>query len=90
MQALEVIHELQKLFPIKRSPMRLRLTVPEPQFSSLMEKLNAWNANIVSKDQSGNQISVVSMNCYVLELRFLPDCLCFRRFSFPCTCKKID
>ena len=59
-QALEVIHELQKHFPIKRSPMRLRLIVPDHEFSSLSEKLTAWNASIISEDQSGSQISTVS------------------------------
>ncbi|XP_058207987.1 uncharacterized protein LOC131321019 [Rhododendron vialii] len=58
-QALEVIHELQKHFPIKRSPMRLRLTVPEQEFSSISEKLNSWNASIVSKDESGNHLSIM-------------------------------
>ncbi|XP_008805180.2 ribosome maturation protein SBDS [Phoenix dactylifera] len=58
-QALEVIRELEKHFPIKRSPMRLRLIVPEKNFSVLMDKLNGWNASIVSKDESGNQLSVV-------------------------------
>lgn len=65
MQALEVIHELQKHFPIKRSPMRLRLTVPEQEVSALLEKLTAWNASIVSKDPSGNQLSIVSLNSQV-------------------------
>ncbi|KAJ9166746.1 hypothetical protein P3X46_021451 [Hevea brasiliensis] len=41
-QALEVIRQLQKYFPIKLSPMRLRLTVTEPKFSTLLEKLNTW------------------------------------------------
>jgi len=58
-QALEVIHELQKHFPIKRSPMRLRICVPEKDFSSLLEKLNVWNANVVLKDYSGSQPSVI-------------------------------
>lgn len=58
-QALEVIHELQKHFPIKRSPMKLRLCVPEKDFSSLLEKLNVWNASVVSKDDSGSQPSVI-------------------------------
>lgn len=58
-QALEVIRELQKYFPIKRSPMRLRLTIPEQNFSSLSEKLNSWNSSIVSKDESGNQLSII-------------------------------
>ncbi|KAL6211227.1 hypothetical protein ACLB2K_016454 [Fragaria x ananassa] len=58
-QALEVIHELQKQFPIKRSPMRLRLTVPEQEVSALLEKLTTWNASIVSKDPSGNQLSII-------------------------------
>lgn len=60
MQALEVIRELQKHFPIKRSPMRLKLIVPEQNISSLMEKLNAWNASVVLKDESGSQLSIVS------------------------------
>lgn len=58
-QALEVIRELQKHFPIKRSPMRVGLTVPEQNISSLMEKLDAWNASIVSKDNSGSQLSLI-------------------------------
>ncbi|KAF5725287.1 hypothetical protein HS088_TW23G00008 [Tripterygium wilfordii] len=58
-QALEVIRELQKHFPIKRSPMRLRLTVPAQNFSSLTEKLGSWSASIASKDESANQLSVI-------------------------------
>ncbi|XP_076891208.1 uncharacterized protein LOC143542526 [Bidens hawaiensis] len=58
-QALDVIRELQKHFPIKRSPMRLRLTLPQDKFDSLTEKLNEWKAIILSKDESGNQLSVV-------------------------------
>lgn len=61
MQALEVIRELQKHFPIKRAPMRLRFTVTEQNVSSLLEKLNAWNASIISRDESASQISVVSL-----------------------------
>lgn len=37
-QALDLIRELQKQFPIKRSPMRLRLVVPENQEPSLLNK----------------------------------------------------
>ncbi|KAA8538332.1 hypothetical protein F0562_027845 [Nyssa sinensis] len=69
-QALDVIQELQKHFPIKRSPMRLRLAVPEQNFSSLLEKLNAWNASIVSKDETGSQLSII---CEV-EPGFFRDC----------------
>ncbi|KAF5735465.1 ribosome maturation protein SBDS-like [Tripterygium wilfordii] len=58
-QALEVIRELLKHFPIKRSPMKLRLTVPAQKFSSLNEKLDSWSACIASRDESGNQLSVV-------------------------------
>ena len=61
LQALEVIRELQKHFPIKRSPMRLRLTVPEGNLPSLMEKLSSLNASIIAKDESADQISVVSL-----------------------------
>ncbi|XP_021675732.2 uncharacterized protein LOC110661414 isoform X2 [Hevea brasiliensis] len=59
LEALEVIRELQKHFPIKRSPMRLRLIIAKPNLSTLLEKLNAWNATIVSKDESGSQLSVI-------------------------------
>ncbi|OAY76983.1 ribosome maturation protein SBDS [Ananas comosus] len=69
-QALEVIRELQKHFPIKRSPMRLRLFVPEKNFSTLIEKLGAWNANLTSRDESGNQPSVVCE----LEPSLFRDC----------------
>ncbi|KAL4312425.1 hypothetical protein GQ457_01G028430 [Hibiscus cannabinus] len=58
-QALEVIRQLQNNFPIKRSPMRLRLIVPGQNFQSLCEKLNEWGATTVSKDESGTQFSVI-------------------------------
>ncbi|GFP80226.1 ribosome maturation protein sbds [Phtheirospermum japonicum] len=58
-QALEVIRELQKQFPIKRSPMRLRLTVPAENISSLVEKLKSWNSAIISRDESGTKLSVI-------------------------------
>ncbi|OMO95029.1 Ribosome maturation protein SBDS [Corchorus capsularis] len=57
--ALEVIRELQKNFPIKRSPMRLRLNVPGENFHALSEKLNEWSATIVSKDESGSELLLV-------------------------------
>ncbi|OWM72588.1 ribosome maturation protein SBDS [Punica granatum] len=69
-QALEVIRELQKHFPIKRAPMRLRFTVAEHNFSSLLEKLDTWNASISSKDENGNQISLI---CEI-EPGFYRDC----------------
>ncbi|KAI3831651.1 hypothetical protein MKX03_021127 [Papaver bracteatum] len=58
-QVSEVIHELQRCYPIKRAPMRLRLTIPEENACSLMKKLNSWNAEIVSKVESENQPSLV-------------------------------
>lgn len=58
-QALEVIRELQKHFPIKRSPMKLRLTVTEQKLSSLLDKLTPWGATILSKDEAENQLSVI-------------------------------
>ncbi|KNA17875.1 hypothetical protein SOVF_075930 [Spinacia oleracea] len=58
-QALDVIHQLVKKFPIKRSPMRLRLTVGEQNFSTVLEKLGTWNGEIVTMDESGTQFSVV-------------------------------
>lgn len=72
MQALEVIHELQKQFPIKRSPMRLRYIVPEQNVPSLLDKLNAWSASIVSNDQSGNQQrSIVSPSFFIAIVALL-------------------
>ncbi|XP_037496050.1 ribosome maturation protein SBDS isoform X2 [Jatropha curcas] len=59
LEALEVIRELQKHFPLKRSPMRLRLNIAEPNLSTLLEKLSTWNATIVSKDESGSQLSII-------------------------------
>ncbi|XP_022975304.1 ribosome maturation protein SBDS [Cucurbita maxima] len=70
-QALEVIHELQKQFPIKRSPMRIRYTVPEQNFPSLLDKLNSWSASIISNDQSGNQQRSVICE---LDPSFYRDC----------------
>ncbi|KAL3513782.1 hypothetical protein ACH5RR_026499 [Cinchona calisaya] len=58
-QALEVIRELQKHYPIKRSPMRLRLSVPKLNITDLMEKFNGWDVSIVSRDEAGNQISII-------------------------------
>ncbi|KAJ3681464.1 hypothetical protein LUZ60_015953 [Juncus effusus] len=58
-QALDLIKELQKHFPIKRSPMRLRLVVPQDNFSNLIEKTNNWDATIVSKEESSTQPSIV-------------------------------
>ncbi|CAN8302663.1 unnamed protein product [Cochlearia groenlandica] len=58
-QALDVIRELQKHFPIKRSPMRLRLTVPLQSFPPLLEKIKEWDGSVVSKDESGTQMSTV-------------------------------
>ncbi|XP_056160986.1 uncharacterized protein LOC130135548 [Syzygium oleosum] len=69
-QALEVIRELQKHFPIKRAPMRLRFIITEQNVSSLVEKLNAWIASIVSRDASASEISVV---CEI-EPGFYRDC----------------
>lgn len=58
-QALEVIRQLQQKFPIKRSPMRLRVTISPQSFPLVMEKLENWHADIVAKEESGSQLSVV-------------------------------
>ncbi|KAL3634795.1 hypothetical protein CASFOL_021849 [Castilleja foliolosa] len=74
-QALEVIRELQKQFPIKRSPMRLRLTVPAENISSLVEKLKSWNSTIISRDESGTKLSVICK----LEPSLFRECDAFVR-----------
>ncbi|CAI0625406.1 unnamed protein product [Linum tenue] len=50
--------------------MRIRLTVPENTSSSLVEKLNAWEATITARDSSGSQLSFV---CEI-EPGFFRDC----------------
>ncbi|KAJ6399036.1 hypothetical protein OIU77_019732 [Salix suchowensis] len=74
-QALDVIRELQKHFPIKRSPMRLGLTVSGESLSALLEKLGAWNANVVSKDEAGSRKSVICE----MDPSFFRDCDAFVR-----------
>ncbi|GLJ55781.1 hypothetical protein SUGI_1197780 [Cryptomeria japonica] len=69
-QALDLIRELQKQFPIKRSPMRLRLVVPENQEHSLLNKFDTWNPSIESKEVSSNQIFVV----FQIEPAYFRDC----------------
>lgn len=59
-QALELIQELQKHFPIKRCPLRIRATAPDDQVPELLGKLNEWNAIVISKEGSSAQLSVVS------------------------------
>ncbi|XP_057521744.1 uncharacterized protein LOC130801844 [Amaranthus tricolor] len=58
-QALEVIRQLQEKFPIKRSPMRLRITISPESLSSILEKLGTWHGDIVAKEESGSRVSVV-------------------------------
>ncbi|KAI3903706.1 hypothetical protein MKW98_032360 [Papaver atlanticum] len=50
--------------------MRLRIIVPKESSPSLMEKVNAWNAETVLKDESGHQLSLV---CEI-EPSILRDC----------------
>nr|GME00974.1 ribosome maturation protein SBDS [Ipomoea batatas] len=56
---MEVIRELQKHYPIKRAPMRLRLTIPGEQNFSILEKLKEWNAGVISRDEAGSQLSII-------------------------------
>lgn len=63
--------------------MRLRLTVPEQEFSSISEKLNTWNASIVSKDESGNHLSIVSLGhgtCYIDGMCNMKIIICLHCF----------
>jgi ribosome maturation protein SDO1 len=41
--------------------LRVRITAPKPKFAGLMEKVVEWNAIVISKDESGNPPSVVSL-----------------------------
>ncbi|MCO5607258.1 hypothetical protein L7F22_061451 [Adiantum nelumboides] len=58
-QALELIKELEKQFPIVRAKMRLQLLVPSDQGSQLTQKLNEWNSLIEQTDGSSNIFKVV-------------------------------
>ncbi|KAL4559187.1 hypothetical protein LXL04_031321 [Taraxacum kok-saghyz] len=69
-QALDVIRELQKHFPIKRSPMRLKLTLPNEKLNPLTEKLEEWKAVIISKEPSGTQLSIICE----MDPGFFRDC----------------
>lgn len=69
-QALDLIRELQKHFPIKRSPMRLRLVIPEIQEANFLQKIQTWNPCIVSKEVSGKQLSMVCQ----IEPGYFRDC----------------
>lgn len=40
----------------------------QQNFPSILEKLNAWNADILTKDESGNQLSVVSFLLIPLDV----------------------
>lgn len=48
--------------------MRLRLTLPQDKFDSLAGKLSEWKTIILSKDESGSQLSVVSLLSTTLEI----------------------
>ncbi|MCO5583804.1 hypothetical protein L7F22_037718 [Adiantum nelumboides] len=58
-QALELIKELEKQFPIVRAKMRLQLLVPSDQGPQLTQKLNEWNSLIEQTDGSSNMFKVV-------------------------------
>jgi ribosome maturation protein SDO1 len=58
-QALELIRELQKQFPISRAHMKLRLVVPLIQSQSLLTTLDSWNARVEAKDEMNGVTSVM-------------------------------
>jgi hypothetical protein len=63
LQALELIQELQKHYPIKRCPLRVRAAAPEEEVPILLEKLSEWKATVISKEGTAAQLSVVSSLC---------------------------
>lgn len=58
-QALELIRDLQKQFPIIRARMKLRLVVPFSGIKDLMNILNSWNARIEAKEETNTSMSLV-------------------------------
>jgi ribosome maturation protein SDO1 len=69
-QALELIQELQKHYPIKRCPLRVRAAAPEEQVPVLLEKLSEWKATVISQEGTAAQLSVV----FELEPGLYKDC----------------
>ncbi|KAJ7294289.1 hypothetical protein O6H91_05G125300 [Diphasiastrum complanatum] len=69
-QALELIKDLQKQFPLKRAHMRLRLVVPATEGSKLVQMFDSWNAQVDRKEETGGLLSVF---CQVEPGRFR-DC----------------
>ncbi|XP_044967649.1 ribosome maturation protein SBDS [Hordeum vulgare subsp. vulgare] len=60
-QALRVIKKLieNPKYKIKRAPLTVRFIAPKSNLAGLMEKLDGWNAIVLSKDESADQSSVV-------------------------------
>ncbi|CAM6105732.1 unnamed protein product [Calypogeia fissa] len=58
-QALELIRELTKRFPISRARMRLKIVVPISKRAATLERLHAWSATIESEEESKESFSVV-------------------------------
>lgn len=58
-QALELIRELQKKYPITRARMKLRFVVPINQIESLTTALSSWNAQIEGKEETTTNTSLV-------------------------------
>uniref|UniRef100_A0A0D9X3L1 Ribosome maturation protein SDO1/SBDS central domain-containing protein n=1 Tax=Leersia perrieri TaxID=77586 RepID=A0A0D9X3L1_9ORYZ len=72
-QALKVIKKLMEHFPIKRAALRMRFTAPKSKFA---EQIEEWNANVISKDESGSQPSVVSLkSCFAQDIIVEPTML---------------
>ncbi|BBN17119.1 ribosome maturation protein SDO1 [Marchantia polymorpha subsp. ruderalis] len=58
-QALEIIRELTKQFPITRARMRLKLVVAVNKKASLLERLEAWSSTIESEEEANKLFTVV-------------------------------
>ncbi|KAG6544079.1 hypothetical protein Mapa_014496 [Marchantia paleacea] len=58
-QALELIRELTKHFPITRARMRLKLVVARNKKASLLERLHAWSSTIESEEEANKVFTVV-------------------------------
>lgn len=58
-QALDLMRELQKRFPIARARMELRLIVPSREKDDTLAHLRQWSAVIRSEEHAGPHFSVV-------------------------------
>lgn len=62
LQALELIRELTKHFPIARARMRVKLVLALSKKPTILERLSAWGATTESEEETNDLFSVVRLS----------------------------